>query len=239
MQEAEQKPLLSPRERRQRNRQEVIEAILAAARDIMRRDGVAALNLNEVARVVGMQPPSLYKYFPNKFAIYDALFQMGVGLFKEEDKRVGTSMAPSWERLEAWFEARLALAEEHFDLYHLVYDLPVPGFVPSAQSRQLVQEQVREGIQAIIEMMDAGIIAPALPADQAYDFLLALRRGIVAEHIGKRAMLSESRQDRFRRLVPHAIAMLKIAWAPAHPSGSERASTAAPAADRKEVIRQK
>lgn len=54
MEGLESKHLLSPQERRQRNRQEVIDAILAAAREIMRRDGVAALNLNEVARLVGM-----------------------------------------------------------------------------------------------------------------------------------------------------------------------------------------
>lgn len=49
------------------------------------RDGVAALNLNEVARLVGMQMPSLYKYFSNKFALYDTLFQMGVRLFCESE----------------------------------------------------------------------------------------------------------------------------------------------------------
>ena len=49
-------------------------AILAAARAVMREQGVAALSLREVARRVQMQAPSLYAYFPSKMALCDALF---------------------------------------------------------------------------------------------------------------------------------------------------------------------
>ena len=35
------------------------------------------LSLAEVARRLGVQPPSLYKYFPSLMAIYDALFLEG------------------------------------------------------------------------------------------------------------------------------------------------------------------
>src|SRR5258708_16229801 len=79
----DQKSILSPQERRQRNREEMKNAILEAARQVMREEGVAALNLQEVARRVGVRAPSLYEYFPGKMAIYDALFCMGVGLFAQ------------------------------------------------------------------------------------------------------------------------------------------------------------
>ena len=68
----------TPLNRRQRTRQTTIVAILDAARAQMRAHGAAALSLNEVARQVGMRPPSLYEYFPGgKHAIYDALFRLG------------------------------------------------------------------------------------------------------------------------------------------------------------------
>jgi len=60
MEVMQQEQLLSPQERRRRNRQEVIDAILAAAREIMRRDGVAALNLNEVARMFREQDAEIW-----------------------------------------------------------------------------------------------------------------------------------------------------------------------------------
>ncbi|HEY6429119.1 MAG TPA: helix-turn-helix domain-containing protein, partial [Acidimicrobiales bacterium] len=61
-------------DRRARRRQETIEEILAIARDVMAEEGVNGLSLAEVARRLGVQPPSLYKYFPSLMAIYDALF---------------------------------------------------------------------------------------------------------------------------------------------------------------------
>lgn len=58
----------------------MINTILQVARGIMREHGVAGLTMNEVARQMNMRPPSLYEYFPNKMAIYDRLFQLGVEL---------------------------------------------------------------------------------------------------------------------------------------------------------------
>ena len=43
----------------------------------MTEEGVNGLSLAEVARRLGVQPPSLYKYFPSLMAIYDAIFLRG------------------------------------------------------------------------------------------------------------------------------------------------------------------
>lgn len=207
--------LLSPQERRLRNRQEVIEAILTAAREIMCRDGVAALNLNEVARLVGMQTPSLYKYFSSKFALYDALFRMGVRLFRESEERIWSSPQPFWERIQIWFETRLLLAQEHADLYHLVFDNPVPGFVPSEESLEESRKVRLPGLQALQAAIDAGSIATPLLPERIFDLLLAMRRGIIAEHLGKETHLPKG-DETFRSLVPEVLALLKAAWTPQH-----------------------
>src|SRR6266511_3030464 len=64
-------------DRRARRRQQTIDEILDVAIEVMAEEGVAGLSLSEVARRMGIQPPSLYKYFPSKLALYDALFQRG------------------------------------------------------------------------------------------------------------------------------------------------------------------
>ena len=51
-------------DRRRRRRQETIDEILDIAVQVMAEEGVAGLSLSEVARRMGIQPPSLYKYFP-------------------------------------------------------------------------------------------------------------------------------------------------------------------------------
>src|ERR1700690_1826104 len=66
-----------PLDRRARRRQETIEEILDIAEDVMAEEGVNGLSLAEVARRLGVQPPSLYKYFPSLMAVYDAIFLRG------------------------------------------------------------------------------------------------------------------------------------------------------------------
>jgi AcrR family transcriptional regulator len=209
--------LRSPGERRRRNRAEMIDAILAAARQVMREQGVAALNLNEVARRLQMRAPSLYEYFSGKNALYDALYLHGITLFAEADARVWAAYPPSWERLQAWFEARLALALEQPDLYHLVFDAPVPGFTPGPTGMAVAVAIGVDAERAIAEMIDAGVIAPGLPPDRARDFLLAVRHGIIAETLGKETATPPV-SHRFASLVPVVMTVLRAAWDSRRPS---------------------
>ncbi len=73
-------------DRRSRRRQQTIDEILDASVALMETEGVAALSLSAVARQVGMQPPSLYQYFPSKMAIYDALFQRGAEQVRDSQR---------------------------------------------------------------------------------------------------------------------------------------------------------
>src|SRR5919112_121547 len=73
-----------PVDRRQRRRLETIEQVLDVAAEVMAEQGVAGLTLGEVARRMGIRPPSLYVYFDGKHALYDALFERGWRLLLEE-----------------------------------------------------------------------------------------------------------------------------------------------------------
>src|SRR5215213_10919752 len=64
-------------DRRQRRRQETIAEVVDVAAEIMAEQGVVGLSVGEVARRMGIRPPSLYVYFPSKHALYDALFARG------------------------------------------------------------------------------------------------------------------------------------------------------------------
>src|SRR5438445_13438430 len=76
-QETDQAANAPTSDRRARRRQETIEEILDIAVQVMTEEGVNGLSLSEVARRLGVQPPSLYKYFPSLMAVYDALFARG------------------------------------------------------------------------------------------------------------------------------------------------------------------
>ena len=219
-------PPLSPQERRERNRREMVEAIFAAARAVMREHGVAALNLNEVARRVRLRPQSLAEYFPSKAALYDELFLRAGVLFREGDERAYADHPPGWPQVEAWFANRIALADANPDLHQLSLDAPVPDYVPTERVVEATQELLAGSRRMVAEAIAAGAMAPGIPVERATDVLLALRHGLVAERLGKRRVVPPG-SDRFDALVPDAVALLRAAWAPAGspPDGRRDAMT--------------
>lgn len=204
--------ILSPTQRQQRNRREMFDAILDAAQIILHERGVAALNLNDVAQRVGVRPPSLYKYFPSKAALYDALYAEGVRLMHENDERIWAAYPPGWEGIEAWFRSRLALARAHRELYELVTSSPVPGFVPSEENLTAVFAAGAVVSGAVGKAIASGVIAPDIPARRAMRLLFAASRGVIAEALGKEPIDPDA--DRAEDALNDCLALFRKGWMP-------------------------
>ncbi len=121
-------------DRRARRRQETIEEILDIATDIMTEEGVNGLSLAEVARRLGVQPPSLYKYFPSLMAVYDALFLRGQLEHLDVMRQAMAEAEPGLSALTAGLEASGRWLLAHRAIAQLLFWRPVPSFEPSAQS---------------------------------------------------------------------------------------------------------
>ena len=209
----EQKSILSPQERRQRNREEMKQAILEAARQVMREEGVAALNLQEVARRVGVRAPSLYEYFPGKMALYDALFRLGVRLYAERLNHVTYSTESFWERAQAGLETYLTFAKENPELYQLVQERPVPGFFPSEESMEESRRLLTMTDAIVAKGIERGSLALGITVAQARDLFLAMTHGLTALHMANEPDLPVG-AGRFGSLIPAALALFRAAWEP-------------------------
>ena len=203
--------VLSPAERRQRNRQEMIQAILEAARAIMREDGVAALNLHEVARRVQLRTPSLYTYFAGKMALYDALYQLGLRLYTERSQQLYERPASFWERYRAALVNYMAFAQEYPELYQLVFEHPVPGFVPSEESQEVGRVLLARTDDILRTAIASGAIAPAIPLSQARDLTLAMQHGLAALHLANDPDLPIG-SGRFGGLIDAVIELFQRSW---------------------------
>lgn len=204
---------LSPQERRARNRQEMIETIVFAARAVMREHGVAALSLNEVARRVKLRPQSLAEYFPSKAALYDELYLRASALFIAGDDAAYRDHSPGWPQIEAWFTNRLVLAEANPDLYHLAFDAPAGEYIPPENVVAASRKMLEGTRQMVTNAVSTAAVAPGMPTERAADLLLAIRRGVVAERVGKRAFVHPE-EERFGHAIPDALAVLRAAWIP-------------------------
>jgi AcrR family transcriptional regulator len=211
--EMNSKRVLSPRERRQRNREEMMAAILDTARAVMREQGVAALNLNEVARRVNLRTPSLYEYFPGKMALYDALYRLGIRLYAQGRQQLADLPLTHdfWERARAELEHYMRFAQTNPELYRLVFERPVPGFVPSPESLEEGQHILASSDHILEAGLAQGQLALHIPETQARDLFIAMMHGLTALHMANEPELPMG-TGRFGSLVEAALALFQAAW---------------------------
>jgi AcrR family transcriptional regulator len=104
-------PDLSPRARE----------IVAAARDLLEKEGYDALSMRRLGERLGIRAPSLYKHFPDKRALETALIATGF----EESAAAFEKAAAAEEPLTALVAAYRAFAREHPHLYRLMTERPL------------------------------------------------------------------------------------------------------------------
>lgn len=225
----QQQAILSPKERRlrnrERNREEMKTAILNAARAVMREEGVAALNLQEVARRVGVRAPSLYEYFAGKAGIYDALFRLGVRLFAERSERLVQTSPSLWDYARASLEQYMTFAQDYPELYQLCFERPVPGFVPSEESMNESRQLLLARADQMIEQgLEHASLVPGVSPREVRDLFLAMTHGLTALHLANEPELPVG-AGRFGSLIPAALALFQASWDPEY---AQSASETAP-----------
>lgn len=219
-----------PTERRQQHRDEMRSAILAAARELMREQGVAALSWNEVARRVGIKPPSLYAYFGSKMALYDALFALGMRLFASHLAQQAQRRGDLRGQIYAAIEGYMSFAQANPDLYQLCFERPVPGFVPSAESMTLSLQVLAQSGQASVEFIAQIASGLSITFEQARDLGIAMIHGLTAQHMANEPQLPAG-SGRYGGLIPAAVELFARSYALGQPG----AKASRPASPKKET----
>ncbi|MBN2469271.1 MAG: TetR/AcrR family transcriptional regulator [Anaerolineae bacterium] len=196
--------ILTAADRRHQNHAQMREDILAIAREMMQSDGVAALSFNAIARRLGIKPPSLYTYFESKHAIYDELFRRGYESFGQ---RMAGSIDPALglaANLERTIETYMTFALENPDLFQLMFQRPVPGFVPSERSMAASLGALHQGRANLQRVIEAGGQEIDLPLDRAGDLLIALMHGLTELQLANNPE-QPAGEGRYGRLVQDAV----------------------------------
>lgn len=183
---------------RESRREAAIATILEAAWELARRDGVAALSLSEVARRVGMKPPSLYSYFESKSALYDALFAQGYREFVRRDVTVAARGASLRDALRTGLRAFVAFAVEDPARHQLLFQRTVPGFVPSEASMAIAHEGY--------DQMRRNLVVHGITDQADLDLVTAVGTGLADQQIS-----NDPGGDRWLRLLDRAADMLAAA----------------------------
>jgi AcrR family transcriptional regulator len=168
--------------------------ILDAAWDQVRASGLAALSMRDLARTVGMRPPSLYSYFESKSAIYDAMFAQGAQEFVDEQRASMPLPDDPLEALKAVVHFFVRFCAADFARYQLLFQRTIPGFEPSPSSFKISQDNLAHvGDQ----LARCGVRDP-----ETLDLFTALGTGLADQQLS-----NDPGGDRWIRLIDEAVEM--------------------------------
>ena len=200
-------------DRRARHRQETIAEILDIATDVMTEEGVNGLSLAEIARRLGVQPPSLYKYFPSLMAVYDELFRRGQAEHLTVMRQAMAGAEPGLDALTAGLEASGRWLLANRAIAQLLFWRPVPSFEPSPEALAPSVEMVVLERAALRDAVAAGQLGLEADSDEAVYLVSTLITGVLSQAMANEPGLAWG-QGRFTSQFPKLMKLLVAAYPP-------------------------
>jgi AcrR family transcriptional regulator len=197
----------------ERRRAAVREEALRHAEEVMAEEGVGALTVSEVARRMGIRGPSLYKYFPSRHALYDALFARGLAGQQAATRAAVDGHPRGVPRIRAAGTSIAVWAVTHPALAQLLFWRPVPGFEPSPGTFAASVRDMAEARSEFTEAVRLGQLRPQADSDDAVRLYTVVVAGIVSQQLANQPGVSFA-EGAFTRLTDRALDLFLSAYAP-------------------------
>ena len=179
----------------------------------MTTEGVNGLSLAEVARRLGVQPPSLYKYFPSLMAIYDALFLEGQRDNLEAMRGGMDGAEPGLDALIAGLEASGRWCLVNRAVAELLFWRPVPSFHPSPEAFAVSMEMVELQRGCLADAVAKGQLGPAANEEGAIYLVSVLIVGVLSQAFANEPDLPWG-EGRFTSMFATLMRLLPAAFPP-------------------------
>ncbi|GAA4373974.1 TetR family transcriptional regulator [Agromyces bauzanensis] len=130
------------------------ERILDTAEEVLRRYGPAKATVLDVSRSLGVSHGSVYRHFPSKTALRDAVAERWLARVSAPLAVIAAEDGPAPERLHRWLlrlsaeKRRMAREDpELFDTFHTI----------ATEAREVVAEHLRLLAAQITQIIESGI----------------------------------------------------------------------------------
>lgn len=130
------------------------DQILEAAEDVLRRFGPTKATVVDVARALGVSHGSVYRHFPSKAALRDAVTERWLARISAPLAAVATEEGPAPERLRRWLDllitAKRGKALDEPELFATYMELV-------ADAREVVMTHVNTLVEQIAQIITDGV----------------------------------------------------------------------------------
>jgi len=178
---------------REARRQSARAAIVDAAWDLAREEGLLMWSLRDLATRAGITTPTVYAYFDSKHAIYDAMFGQAATDFAEHMTRP-CDVAGVREQLLTYARRFFEFCTSDTARYQLLFQRTIPGFTPTSES-------YAPSVRAL-EHLKQALADTGVTSEGHLDLVTALIGGLVSQQIS-----NDPGGTRWLGLVDQAIEM--------------------------------
>jgi AcrR family transcriptional regulator len=130
------------------------ERILEASEDVLRRYGPAKATVVDVARELGVSHGSVYRHFPSKAALRDAVAESWLHEIAEPLAAIAEGGGSASKRLRAWLDAlvasKQARAREDPELFATYVQI-------AGESREVITAHVEELVSQLARIISDGV----------------------------------------------------------------------------------
>ncbi len=130
------------------------EKILDAAEEVLRRFGPAKATVVDVARALGVSHGSVYRHFPSKAALRDAVAERWLSRISAPLAAVAAEEGPATERLRRWFEvlmrAKRKVVRDDPELFATYHQL-------TSEAREVVGSHVETLKAHLVRIISDGV----------------------------------------------------------------------------------
>jgi AcrR family transcriptional regulator len=178
--------------------------IMETAETLFRRLGFAKTAVADIAAELGMSPANVYRFFPSKIAIVQAICQRCLGELEAKVWSVARSRGPANSRLERLFLEVLAYHKENLLTDQKVNDIVTVAMEESWDAILAHKEVVRTAIELILrDGIETGEFEPVDPRETS---MLIMRANVSFCHP---LLIAEGLQDS-RDLETEARALMRF-----------------------------
>jgi AcrR family transcriptional regulator len=132
---------MGTKERQQRQRDRVSEAILTAARELFVSEGYRNVSMRKIAERIEYSPAAIYSYFPSKDDIFFALAEEGFRLLADTGCSACSALPDPYDRLRTGLWAFYQFSKTHPEYFELMFiDRSVPSLNQDFQRFEFFQE---------------------------------------------------------------------------------------------------
>jgi AcrR family transcriptional regulator len=169
-------------------------AILAAAIDILQREGAGALTVRSVAALAGCSTTGVYTWFGGKSGLIDAIFIDGFERFGEAVESAA-GRGGALRQLVARAEAYRTWARHNPTHYMVMFGKAVPDYVPSEEAMVTSLGTFDALVRATAGAIDAGELAGE-PFDVAHHLWAGLHGYVSLEIAGMDLGENDAQRER-------------------------------------------